>query len=135
MKTLTRRLKQGQFLREEIEKIVQEEGIQAGVILSVVGGIKNANLRMPVQENGEHEVKHLEGPFELVSCTGTLSQDGCHLHASVSDRSGACYGGHLKEGCAIFFTVELVIGILEDATFRRVMDAETGFEELTAETK
>ena len=133
MKTITRRLKPGMFLREEIEKIVQEEGIRAGVILSVAGGVKNAVLRMPQQDNGEHEIKRLEGPFELVSCTGTLSQDGCHLHASVSDRTGMCYGGHLKEGCAIFYTVELVIGVIEDATFRRVMDSETGFEELTVE--
>jgi predicted DNA-binding protein with PD1-like motif len=28
---------------------------------------------------------------------------------------GRCYGGHLKEGCPVFFTIELVIGVFEDA--------------------
>lgn len=55
----------------------------------------------------------------------------CHIHVSVSDRNGHCFGGHLKEGCAVFCTIELVIGILEEVVYHRTMDAETGFEELS----
>lgn len=130
MKQITVRLQEGQFLREEIERITKEQDIRAGVILSLVGGVKNARLRMPKLETGEHTIKDLDGPFEIVSGTGTVSPDGCHIHLSVSDRNGDCIGGHLKEGCAIFYTVELVIGIFEDVEYRRVMDADTGFEEL-----
>ncbi len=135
MKTITVRLKEGQFFREEVERIVKEKGIRAGVILSAVGGIKNAALRVPKLDSGEHIVKQLDGPFELVSCMGTLSADGCHIHVSVSGRDGICYGGHLKEGCAVFCTVELVIGVIEDVVFHRKMDSETGFEELIIEEK
>lgn len=133
MKNVTVRLKEGQFLREEIERIVKKRGIRAGVILSAVGGIKNAALRVPKLDTGEHIVMQMDGPFELVSCMGTLSADGCHIHVSVSDREGRCYGGHLKEGCAVFCTIELVIGVFEDVTYHRRMDAETGFEELTVD--
>ncbi len=87
---------------------------------------------MPKQDSGEHTVKKIEGPLEIVSCTGTLSPDGCHIHASVSDREGRCYGGHLKEGCPVFFTIEVVIGILENVEYTRVPDTETGFDELEA---
>lgn len=87
-------------------------------------------LRMPKQDTGEHIVRNLEGPFEIVSCTGTLSADGCHIHVSVSDLEGKCIGGHLKEGSAVFSTIELVIGILEDTTYRRLPDLETGYDEL-----
>ncbi len=133
MKNVTVRLKEGQFFREEIERIVKEKDIRAGVILSAVGGIKNAALRVPKLDSGEHIVKQIDGPFELVSCMGTLSPDGCHIHISVSDRDGRCFGGHLKEGCAVFCTIELVIGVIEGVTYRRRMDVETGFEELNVE--
>lgn len=93
MKQITVRLQEGQFLREEIERIAKERDIRAGVILSLVGGVKNARLRMPKLETGEHIIKDLDGPFEIVSGTGTLSPDGCHIHLSVSDRNGDCYGG------------------------------------------
>ncbi len=130
MKQVTVRLKDGQFLREEIERVAREQNIQAGVILSVVGGLKNAHLRMPRLETGEHIIQDLIGPFEIVSGTGTVSPDGCHIHLSISDRNGDCHGGHLKEACEIFYTVELVIGVFEDVRYSRIMDAETGFEEL-----
>lgn len=103
------------------------------MILSAVGGLENAVLRMSKSEDGEHIVRQMEGPFELVSCMGTLSMDGCHIHVSVSDREGKCYGGHLKEGCKVFVTIELVIGVFEDTVYRRVMDNETGFRELHVE--
>lgn len=135
MKQITVRLKEGQYLREEIERMAKEQGIQAGVVLSVVGGIKNAVLRMPRSTSGEHVIKRLDGPFELVSCTGTISPDGCHLHVSISDSNGHCHGGHLKEGCEVFFTVELVIGVFEDAVYRRVPDKDTGFDELETSPK
>jgi predicted DNA-binding protein with PD1-like motif len=42
-------------------------------------------------------------------------------------------GGHLKTGCIVRTTCELVIGILDDITFKRKTDPETGFDELTLE--
>ena len=134
MRTITVRLKPGQYFREGIEEVVARHGVAAGVILSAVGGVQYAFLRMPKQDSGEHTVKKIDGPLEIVSCTGTLSPDGCHIHASVSDREGRCYGGHLKEGCPVFFTVELVIGVLEDAIYKRLPDTETGFDELEVVT-
>lgn len=44
MKHLTFRLKSGQFLKEEIE--ARAKDIKAGVLLSIVGALENANLRM-----------------------------------------------------------------------------------------
>jgi predicted DNA-binding protein with PD1-like motif len=130
MKQITVRLKPGQYFREGIEEAVREHQIQAGVILSAVGGVQSAFLRMPKEDSGEHIVRKIDGPLEIVSCTGTLSQDGCHIHASVSDRKGHCYGGHLKEGCPVFFTIELVLGVFEEVVYSRVPDSETGFDEL-----
>lgn len=133
MRQLTLRLKPGQLFKEEVERLVIENNITAGVILAAVGGLENVIFRTSKFDTGEHPIKEMEGPFELVSCEGTLSKDGCHVHISVSDREGKCYGGHLKGGCRVFVTIELVIGIFEDVTYKRILDKETGFKELITE--
>jgi predicted DNA-binding protein with PD1-like motif len=133
MKPYTIRLKEGQFFKEEIEGIAKEKPIKAGVLLSVVGGLENVVLRMPKFGEEKHIIKEMVGPFELVSGTGTISPDGCHIHISVSDKDGHCYGGHLKDGCAVKNTIEVVIGIFENVTYKRVFDSETGFNELSVE--
>ena len=57
MRTITVRLKSGQYFREGIEEVVVRHGVAAGVILSAVGGVQYAFLRMPKQDSGEHTVK------------------------------------------------------------------------------
>jgi predicted DNA-binding protein with PD1-like motif len=128
MKTTAKRLTDGQDLMQEIKQLLDEHGVQAGVILSAVGSLKQPTIRVPVI-NDEVKYIHPEN-LEIDSLHGTVSKNGCHLHISVSDLDGKVWGGHLKEGCIIRTTCELVIGVLEDKTFTREMDDATGFEEL-----
>jgi len=128
MKTVSTRLHDGQDLLLEIQKIVAENNIQAGVILSAVGSLRESNIRVPVI-NGE--VRYINpSNLEIDNLQGTVSINGVHLHISVSDIKGTVFGGHLKEGCIIRTTCELVIGILEDTIFEREADDQTGFDEL-----
>lgn len=90
MKPLTFRLKQGQFLKEEIE--ARTKGVEAGVLLSVVAGLEVAVLRMAGATPEHQEIKRFKGPLEVVSATGTISSDGCHIHISVSDADGNVVG-------------------------------------------
>ncbi len=133
MKQIAFRLKPGQFLKEEIEKAAAAAGVKAGVLLSIVAGLDRVVLRMAGSEANVQTVKTWEGDYEVVSGTGTFSQDGCHLHISASDKNGNVIGGHLKDGCRVRFTAEVVIGVFEDAVYRRLPDADTGFNELTIE--
>ncbi|MBI4120293.1 MAG: DNA-binding protein [Parcubacteria group bacterium] len=127
------RLKPGQNLKEEIEKIAVAEGIEAGCLLSLVGGLKNTRLRMPGAKPENQIVKEWEGPFEIVSGTGTISKEGCHIHVSLSDKEGNVIGGHLKDDCVVRSTVEVVLGVFDDVVFKRTLDNETGFKELEVE--
>ncbi|MBY0376417.1 DNA-binding protein [Patescibacteria group bacterium] len=131
MKQLTFRLKSGQCLKEEIEKKAHD--IDAGILLSVVGALENANLRMAGATPENQVINNFEGPFEIVSGTGTISREGCHIHISVSDSLGKVVGGHLKDGCRVGVTVEIVIGIFDDISYRRIHDEGTGFKELGVE--
>lgn len=123
------RLLPGQDLKASLEQYVRDRQIKAGVILSGVGSLQRATLRL-----ADESLKTFEQKFEIVSLTGTLSQDGCHLHISLADSQGQVVGGHLKGGCLIYTTAEMVIGEISDVTFKRRPDQDTGFNELVVES-
>ena len=129
MKQITRRLKPGKDLKGEIEKMVKENNIKAGCILSVVGSLSKASLRLA---DGK-KVKSWDKPFEIVSGTGTVSVNGCHIHIAISDEDGDVFGGHLKEGCVVNTTAEIVLLVFPDTEYKRVFDEETGYDELKTE--
>ncbi len=128
MKTIAVRLTDGQDLLEEVRKLVSSQNVEAGVILSAVGSLRTSKIRVPVIDG---KVSYITPEnLEIDNLQGTVSVNGCHLHASVSDVQGKVLGGHIKEGCIIRTTCELVIGVLEDTSFDRKPDPSTGFDEL-----
>ena len=125
------RLAPGADLKRELASLVAEGGLEAAFVAACVGSLAKARLRMPSAAGETAGVLSLDEPMEIVSLVGTLSPDGPHLHIAVSLRDGRCVGGHLLEGCLIHTTAELVLGELTDVAFRRPVDAETGYRELT----
>lgn len=130
MEHIAFRLKPGQLLKEEIERIAVERGVKAGILLSVVGALQKCRLRMAGAEPTNQPVREWNEPLEIVAGTGTISDAGCHIHLSVSDCNGDVFGGHLKDGCQVAITAEIVLGILPDIEFKRTFDEETGWKEL-----
>jgi predicted DNA-binding protein with PD1-like motif len=126
IKTYALRLKPGQDLRESLENFIKEANIQAGYIITTVGSLSNATLRLA----DESKSSEFSGKFEIVSLVGTLSQDGVHLHISLADNTGKMVGGHLLKGCKIYTTAEIIIGESEDLFFTRETDPDTKFKEL-----
>lgn len=120
------RLKPGQDLRKEIEAFVRKENIKAGWMVTAVGSLTQANLRLANQPEGTQ----FKGHFEIVSLVGTLSTAGCHLHLSFSDSTGKTIGGHLLAGNIVYTTAEIVIGESKDLVFTREKDGSTPWEEL-----
>ena len=133
MKTYAFRLKPGQDLREEIDTFVREHDIKAGVIVSCVGSLKKAVLRMAGAKPEAEPMKTYEGSFEIVSLVGTAEPGDRHLHIAISDKEGNVFGGHLKRGSLVEATAEVIIGQLEGVTFTRKPDPETGYDELVVE--
>jgi predicted DNA-binding protein with PD1-like motif len=125
-RSIAKRLQPGADFKAALAEIIEQEGIKAGVLLSVVGSLTNASLRTP-----SGAAKVLAEPLEVVSGTGTVGSAGIHVHLSVSDDRGATFGGHLLSGCIVRTTLELVIQDLSSQMiFDRVMDAATGYREL-----
>ncbi|WP_229379866.1 PPC domain-containing DNA-binding protein [Fibrella forsythiae] len=131
MNTISIRLRPGQDLKEELERLVREQRIDAGLILTCVGSLTDASLRLANQEKATTYLGH----FEIVSLVGTLSTNGSHVHLSVSDSTGRTIGGHLMAGNRIYTTVELVIGLLPAVTYTREPDPTFGYRELVIRRK
>ncbi|MDF1813231.1 MAG: DNA-binding protein [Verrucomicrobiales bacterium] len=131
METHPFRLKPGQDLKAEIDALTLREKWSAACILSAVGSLTQAAIRFADQE----EVSILNGHFEILSLSGTLSPGGSHLHISIADGKGKVTGGHLKEGSEIYTTAEVVIGILHDWEFSRQLCEQSNYLELVAEKR
>ena len=126
MENYTFRLKSGQDLFESIQAVLHEKQIGAGCVLSCVGSLTHATLRLANREL----YSQYEGPFEIVSITGTVSIHGSHLHISISDGDGKTIGGHLDSGCKIYTTAEIVIAIFNDVSYQREFAEDSGYDEL-----
>lgn len=113
---------------DDVRKVLEGLGVRAGCVVSAVGSLTRAVLRYAGREEGTV----LEGPLELLTLGGTLSADGVHLHASVSDANGQVRGGHVQHGCIVRTTLELVIAPLEGWALTRTPDPATGYRELVA---
>ena len=127
MQNYTFRLKSGQDLFDSIQAFVMEKHIEAGCILSGVGSLTHAMLRLA---NREYSSEY-EGHFEIVSITGTVSIHGSHLHISISDEDGKTLGGHFESGCKIYTTAEIVIAVFMDVIYKREFAEDSGYAELT----
>jgi predicted DNA-binding protein with PD1-like motif len=126
MKVLPLRLQPGADLRRALEAWMGEQQEQAGCLISSVGSLSVAQLRLACATLATA----IHGELEILSLSGTISPDGAHLHIAVTGSSGSVIGGHLCAGSLVRTTAELVIGLLPDWSFHRELDPATGCAEL-----
>lgn len=126
------RLKPGEDLKKEIMVFAKANNIEAGFIITCVGSLKKATLRLANQPN----TQIFDQKFEIVALVGTFSgTSGGHFHISIADSTGKTIGGHLADGNIIYTTAEIVIGEMTDMKFLRKPDSETTYDELFVEKK
>jgi hypothetical protein len=132
MKIYTFRLKPDQDLFDSIEAFVTDKKIEAGCVLSAVGSLTHATLRLANREY----YNEYEGHFEIVSMTGTVATSGSHIHVSISDGDGVTLGGHLVSGCKIYTTAEIILSVFDDVIYKReLLENDSGYEELVVYEK
>ncbi len=109
----------GESLVGRIADLIQVEKIQAAVVLSAIGSVKNVKLKdiksgakLPITP--ARLVTHdIEGPLELLGISGNIvpaEGEGidCHLHIMASKASGDVVGGHMFEA-EVFATCEIIL--------------------------
>ena len=106
---------------------MKQNSIEAGCVLSSVGSLTHATLRLANREY----YNEYEGHFEIVSMTGTVSVHGSHVHVAISDGDGVTTGGHLVSGCKIYTTAEIVLAVFDNVVYKReLLENDSGYEEL-----
>jgi predicted DNA-binding protein with PD1-like motif len=127
LQTYAMRLSPGQDLKIELQKFIDEHEIKAACVLTCVGSLQKSTLRLANQSDYQSYGQKME----IVSLVGMLSTEGSHLHISLSDSTGTTIGGHLVDGCHVYTTAEIVLGIMPDYRFAREQDSASGYKELT----
>lgn len=125
------RLPPGTDLRRELEAAIARDAGSAAFVLSGIGSLVHARLRLA---DAAAETT-LSGPLEILTIAGSLTADGAHLHVSVADRDGRVYGGHLVYGSEIRTTAEVLLAELPGWQLSREFDAATGYPELVVRRK
>lgn len=127
MPILVKRLVPGKDVYAELQELVREHKIQAGVLLSLVGSLREGVLRFADNK----DASKIPGPLEIISATGTVGISGLHVHAGFADSNGKTYGGHLLSGNIVYTTCEIVLHDFGDEwKFERILDLTTGYPEL-----
>jgi predicted DNA-binding protein with PD1-like motif len=107
-----------------LEKMVKEQNIQNGVILSALGSVRGfqihqvSNRTMPSQDT---YIKNPTQPADLVSMNGYVIHGRIHAHVTLAtpDRTMA---GHLEPGTEVFTFAVVTIGVMNDTDLGRVDD-------------
>ncbi|MDZ5455342.1 PPC domain-containing DNA-binding protein [Azohydromonas lata] len=126
MSFLPLHLQPGVDLRRALETPMAEQGCEATFIVSGIGSLDQARLRLA----GAAEELELNGALEVLTLAGSVAMNGSHLHASLANAQGRVLGGHLYYGCRVRTTAEVLLALLPDWHFRRECDAATGYGEL-----
>jgi len=120
------RLHPNDDLKVSLQRYAHENLIRAGCVVTCVGSLNGVTVRV---SDGK-TIKKFEGQYEIVSLVGTIEKGDMHMHISFSDHEGNVFGGHLKEGCKVYTTVEVVLDELSGFVFNREYDEATGYDEL-----
>jgi predicted DNA-binding protein with PD1-like motif len=105
-----------------LQKMVKQEKIKNGVILSAVGSVRGyqfhtvSNRTLPSQDT---LVKNSTEPADLVSMNGYVIDGRLHPHMTLAtpDRVIA---GHLEPGTEVFTFAIVTIGVMNDVDFRHL---------------
>ena len=121
--------RRGDFIIEELRKLLKKEGIDAALITSGIGSFDICKLHTIISTGLPPEDRHfeLEGPVEVGTLHGSVAGGEPHIHIVVHDTlNDKVYIGHLEEGTRCCYRVELGLIVLNEIKTKRVTDTATG---------
>ena len=126
MNEIVFRLQRGEDLLLGIRAAAERHRLTAAYVGCCVGCVHRARVR----DAGGVTLREIDENMEIVSLTGTVSQERCHLHVAFSKEDLSTVGGHLAVGCIVNTTAEIVLCPLPKYRFGSVFDEATGYHEL-----
>lgn len=135
-KSIAGRLLPGTDLLTGIEEICRQNGVTYANIATCFGSFQSAGYLYLVPKAdakvgaGYGDINRVAGPVEFLTGTGVVCQrDGnydIHFHATMCDKEGKVFGGHIVKGQnPVLTTVDVVINEIKDVQMFRKYDEET----------
>ena len=119
--TLIVRIDKGEEITEQVRVIAEKERIKLATV-EALGALNDFTVGVFNTEEKQYYANRFQGPFEIVSLTGTIStMDGAfyqHLHMSAGDEKGAVFGGHLNRA-VVSATCEMIIRVIDGEVDRK----------------
>jgi len=124
-RVLVLRFKYGADLLAGIEKMVKEQNIRNGVILSAAGSVRGYQVHQVSNRDFPSKntfVKDPTAPADMIAMNGYIINGAVHAHVTLANPDHA-FGGHLEAGTTVFTFAIVTIGVLNDgADLSRVDD-------------
>ncbi|HBI71990.1 MAG TPA: DUF296 domain-containing protein [Lachnospiraceae bacterium] len=114
-------LGKGEKVLESIRKVIEEQGIRNGVVLSGIGSLRKITMHYikTLDDLPVNEYITIESPSEMGSVQGLILNGEPHLHIVCSDLNRV-YAGHMEDGCEVQYLAELTIAELDCDLVRKL---------------
>jgi len=115
-RVLVLRFKNQTDLLAGLERMVKEQKIRNGVILSGIGSVRSYHYH--TVSNGTFPSKNIfiknpDGPADILSMNGYIIDGRVHAHITFADPDKA-FGGHLEPGTSVFTFAVVTVGVFKD---------------------
>ena len=77
-------------------------------LISAVGDLSKVSFKCPLND----KPIILEKKLEIITLSGYLKLNECHLHISVSDEDCKVFGGHLLSGTTVLKSLDILVGVI-----------------------
>ncbi len=115
-RVLVLRFKYNTDLLDGIRKMVKQEKIRNGVILSGVGSVTGYQIHQVSNRSFPSRnvfVKNPTAPADIIGMNGYVINGKLHPHITLANPEKA-FGGHLEPGTTVFTFAIVTIGVLND---------------------
>jgi predicted DNA-binding protein with PD1-like motif len=114
MKQYLFRINEGEKLIDTLQKKVDESGIVNGLIVSLVGALRDFSLVTIKQDSTSIPPAHYETFYDRkaeLTGNGIISEGKVHIHAVCGQDGGVALSGHLVEATVTYF---VDVGIISE---------------------
>jgi uncharacterized protein len=111
------RMKYQTDLLHGMEKLVKEQNIRDGVILSGIGSLRGYKVHSVSSRDlppSDTYVTNLEAPANLNGMNGYIVNGAIHAHITMAVNNGRdTVSGHLEPGCEVLTFAIVTVGVLD----------------------
>lgn len=126
-RVLVLRFKYQTDLLAGLEKMVKENHIRNGVILSAIGSVRNYQIHQVTNRSFPSKntfVKDASAPADIAGMNGFIMGGKLHPHITLASPDKA-FGGHLEPGTEVFTFAIVTVGVLPDNLDLTKLDDKT----------